>query len=202
MSALASAITGRLLVGVVCAALGLAGGYAIGYRHASAQGSVALEQLGREHAEQQAEHDRIARYRAEQATKDLQNTQALADGLAAQLAEEQRRNRVTSDHLKKEIDRVSSLYRRALDAPPEPVPACVFTRGWVRLYDQATGAELPAAAADPAGAAAPAGETGAAEQLDTGIGQARVLAHHIGYAEQCRNTAAQLDRLIDLLESR
>lgn len=184
---------------VLCAALSL---LLVGIRLGAWQGELALEQLRRQHVEQQAEHDRIARYRAEQATKDLQDAQALADGLGAQLAEEQRRNRTTTDRLNKEITRVSSLYRRALDAPPEPVPACVFTRGWVRLYDQATGAELPAAAADPAGAAAPTGETGAAEQLDSGIGQARVLAHHIGYAEQCKNTAAQLDRLIDLLESR
>lgn len=78
----------------------------------------------------------------------------------------------------------------------------MFTRGWVRLYDRATGAELPTAPADPAGAAAPAAEAAAAEQLDSGVGQAGLLAHHIDYAEQCRNTAAQLDRLIDLLEAR
>lgn len=173
-----------------------------GYRLGAWQGELDLEQLRREHSEQQAEQDRAARYRAEQDTKDLQAAQELTSGLAAQLAEEQRRNRVTSDHLKKEITRVSSLYRRALDAPPEPVPACVFTRGWVRLYDRATGAELPATAADPAGAAAPPAEAGAAEQLDSGVTQAGLLAHHVGYAEQCKNTAAQLDRLIDLLEPR
>jgi hypothetical protein len=166
-----------------------------GYQKANAEGDNALAELRTEHAE-------AARLSAEQATKTLQAEQQRAAALAARLAEQQRQNRLTTDRLNKEITRVSSLYRRALDAPPEPVPACVFTRGWVRLYDQATGAELPATAADPAGAAAPAGETGAAEQLDSGIGQARVLAHHIGYAEQCKNTAAQLERLIELLEAR
>lgn len=195
MSTLAAAVTGRLLVGVVCAAIGLGGGYAIGHRHAATQGELALEQLRREYAE-------VARLSAEQATKTLQAEQQRADGLAAQLAEQQREHRTTRDQLKKEVTRVSTLYRKALDAAPEPVPACVFTHGWVRLYDRATGAELPAAPADPAGAAAPAGEAAAAEQLDSGVSQAGLLAHHIDYAEQCRNSAAQLDRLIDLLEAR
>lgn len=148
-----------------------------------------LEAQRATHAEQREAQERRARLGAEQAAKALQ-------------AEQQRQHRTTRDQLQKEVTRVSTLYRKALDAAPEPVPACVFTRGWVRLYDRATGAELPAAPADPAGAAAPAGEAAALEQLDSGVDQARLLAHHIDYAEQCRNSAAQLDRLIDLLEAR
>lgn len=195
MSTLASGITNSLLVGVVCAAIGLGGGYAIGQRHAAARGDLALEQLRRQHAE-------AARVSAEQAAKALQAEQARADQLAAQLAEQQREHRTARDQLQKEVTRVSTLYRKALDAAPEPVPACVFTRGWVRLYDRATGAELPAAEAHPAGASAPPGEAGALEQLDSGVSQAGLLEHHIDYAEQCRNSAAQLERLIDLLEAR
>lgn len=150
-----------------------------GYQLGTRQGELALEQLRRQQAEQRR-----------------------ADALAAALADQQREHRTTRDHLQKEVTRVSSLYRKALDAAPEPVPACVFTRGWVRLYDRATGAELPAADADSAGAAASPARADAAEQLDSGINQSGLLAHHIDYAEQCRNTAAQLDRLIDLLETR
>lgn len=154
------------------------------------------------HAEQREAQERRARLSAEQAAKTLQAEQQRADALAAKLAEQQREHRTARDQLQKEVTRVSTLYRKALDAAPEPVPACVFTRGWVRLYDRATGAELPAAPADPAGAAAPAAQAAAAEQLDSGISQAGLLAHHIDYAEQCRNTSAQLERLIDLLEAR
>lgn len=161
-----------------------------------------LEAQRTTYAEQREAQERSARLDAEQAAKALQAEQQRADALAARLAEQQRQHRTTRDQLQKEVTRVSTLYRKALGAAPEPVPACVFTRGWVRLYDRATGAELPAAPADPAGAAAPAGEAAALEQLDSGVDQARLLAHHIDYAEQCRNSAAQLDRLIDLLEAR
>jgi hypothetical protein len=167
----------------------------LGYRIAERDADLELTSLRLEHAE-------AVRLSTEQAAKALQAEQQRADALAAQLAEQQREHRTTRDQLQKEVTRVSTLYRKALDAAPEPVPACVFTRGWVRLYDRATGAELPAAPADPAGAAAPAAEAAAAEQLDSGVSQAGLLAHHIDYAEQCRNSAAQLDRLIDLLEAR
>ncbi len=112
-------------------------------------------------------------------------------------AELQRKHRQTTDRLTREIARVNDLYRRALDAAPEPLPACVFTRGWVRVYDQATGAApMPPAETAP-GAAAPSTEAAALEQLDSGISQRDVLAHHVRYAEQCRNTADQLGALIN-----
>lgn len=102
----------------------------------------------------------------------------------------------------KEVTRVSTLYRKALDAAPEPVPACVFTRGWVRLYDRATGAELPAAPADPQELLRrPAKPQPLSSSIQAST-RRELLAHRIDYAEQCRNSAAQLDRLIDLLEAR
>ena len=186
------------LAGIGGLALGLTLGVLVEGWRLGAQ----LEAQRATHAEQREAQERRARLGAEQAAKALQAEQQRADALAAQLAEQQRQHRTTRDQLQKEVTRVSTLYRKALDAAPEPVPACVFTRGWVRLYDRATGAELPAAPADPAGTTAPAGEAAALEQLDSGVDQAGLLAHHIDYAEQCRNSAAQLDRLIDLLEAR
>lgn len=186
------------LAGIGGLALGLTLGVLVEGWRLGAQ----LEAQRATHAEQREAQERSARLSAEQTAKALQAEQQRADALAARLAEQQRQHRTTRDQLQKEVTRVSTLYRKALDAAPEPVPACVFTRGWVRLYDRATGAELPAAPADPAGAAAPAGEAAALEQLDSGVSQAGLLAHHIDYAEQCRNSAAQLDRLIDLLEAR
>lgn len=186
------------LAGIGGLALGLTLGVLVEGWRLGAQ----LEAQRATHAEQREAQEHRARLGAEQAAKALQAEQQRADALAARLAEQQRQHRTTRDQLQKEVTRVSTLYRKALDAAPEPVPACVFTRGWVRLYDRAIGAELPAAPADPAGAAAPPAEVAAAEQLDSGVSQAGLLAHHIDYAEQCRNTSAQLERLIDLLEAR
>lgn len=189
-------------------ALGIAAAWVIhgtaqwdqGYANASAEGAAALQTLKREHAEEIALRAQAAERDAKAAAQQLRKAYARLDQLAGELADTQRENRKTIDRLTGEIARVTTRYRKALDAAPEPLPACVFTRGFVRVWDEATGAALPAPA-DPDRAAAPAAGTGAAEQLDSGLGQADVLGHHTRYAEQCRNTAAQLDRLIDALEA-
>ena len=170
-----------------------------GYAKAYAEADAALQKLKRLHAEEIALRAQAAERDAKAAAQQLRDTLARFDQLAGELASTQRENRQTTDRLTGEIARVTTLYRQARDAAPEPLPACVFTRGFVRVWDEATGAALPASA-DPHGTAAPAARTGAVEQLDSGLGQADVLAHHIRYAEQCRNTAAQLNRLIDALE--
>ena len=55
-------------------------------------------------------------------------------------------------------------------------------------------------ATDTGRAVAQSTESRAAEQLDSGISQRDVLEHHTRYAEQCRNTATQLDLLIDAVQ--
>lgn len=170
-----------------------------GYATAKAEGKAALEQLQREYSEADAKQARQAESDAKASAKREAAQAARADKFAAELAIQQRDNRKKTDHLVGEIARVNDLYRDALDAPPKPVPACVLTRGWVRIYDEATGARMPAAV-DPAGAAAPATAGDPAEQIPSGIDQRAVLAHHVRYAEQCQGTAAQLDALINVLE--
>ena len=177
--------------------------YDQGYAKAADEGALSLEQLRGEHRQQELERARAAEASAKAAAKRLQEEQARNDQLASQLADQQRLHRQTTDRLSGEIARVNDLYRKALDAEPEPLPACVFTRGWVRVYDEATGARTAVpAAADPGRAAAQSAEALAAEQLDSGIGQSAVLAHHVRYAEQCRNVAAQLDALIDAVQEK
>lgn len=172
-----------------------------GYQRGSAEGRAALEALRASHATEQAERAELAASDAKAAAQQLQQEQAHAGQLAADLAELQRTHRQTTDRLSGEIARVNDLYRKALDAAPEPLPTCVFTRGWVRVYDQATGAAPLSAAEAAAGAAAPGAEARALEQLDSGISQGAVLAHHVRYAEQCRNLAGQLDALINAVET-
>ena len=174
--------------------------YYTGYAKAQTEGDLALETLRGEHQEQELARAQAAEASAKAAAKRLQDEQARNDKLASDLAEQQRQHRKTTDYLTGEIARVADLYREALDAPPKPLPACVFTAGFVRVWDEATGARAPAAlppAADPERTAAQVAQARAAEQLDSGISQATLLGHHIQYAEQCRNTAAQLDALID-----
>ncbi|SFQ25268.1 hypothetical protein [Ectopseudomonas toyotomiensis] len=198
--------TRPLLSVLFFAALSLAINY-IAYRHgydsAQTKGALALEKLRGEYQEQELARARAAEASAKAAAKRLQEEQARNDKLASDLAEQQRQHRQTTDRLSGEIARVNDLYREALDAPPKPLPACVFTAGFVRVWDESTGARAPAAlpaAADPERAAAQVAQARAAEQLDSGISQAALLGHHIQYAEQCRNTAAQLDALIDAVE--
>ncbi|MBU0809630.1 MAG: DNA-packaging protein [Gammaproteobacteria bacterium] len=171
----------------------------LGYRYAERGGELALEQLRSDHQALELKRAQAAAADAKAAAKRLQDEQARNDQLAADLAEQQRQYRQTTDRLTGEIARVNDLYRDALDAPPKPLPACVFTAGWVRIYDEATGAAVPAAA-DPGRTAAQVAEGHAAEQLDSGISQRAVLSHHVRYAEQCKNTAAQLDALIDAVQ--
>lgn len=178
----------------------LSDAYDVGYAKAQTEGALALETLRGEHQEQELARARAAEASAKAAAKRLQEAQAQNDKLASDLAEQQRQHRKITDYLTGEIARVADLYRKALDAEPEPLPACVFTAGWVRIYDEATGARAPTAlpaAADPERAAAQVAQARAADQLDSGVSQNAVLAHHIRYAEQCKNTAAQLDALID-----
>lgn len=194
---------GLLLLALWCFLSALHDAYDLGYAKAADEGALALEQLRGEHRQQELERARAAEASAKAAAKRLQEEQARTNQLASQLADQQRLHRQTTDRLSGEIARVNDLYREALDAPPKPLPACVFTRGFVRLWDEATGARAPVPeAAYPDRTAAQGAEALAAEQLDSGIGQSAILAHHVRYAEQCRNLAAQLDALIDAVQEK
>ncbi|MFI8383336.1 hypothetical protein [Pseudomonas sp. NPDC079086] len=173
-----------------------------GFAQAQSDGDLALEKLRREHVQLDLERAEAREASAKAAAKKLLDEQARNYKLAADLADQQRSNRQTIDRLTGEIARVNDLYRDALDAPPKPLPACVFTAGWVRVYDEATGAVAAGmpTATDTDRAAAQSTEGRAAEQLDSGISQRDVLEHHTRYAEQCRNTGAQLDLLIDAVQ--
>lgn len=175
--------------------------YDIGFARAKAEGEAALEKQRAEHNQAEGERALQAAADAKAAATALREQTQRADQIAARLADQQRQYRQTTDRLTGEIARVNDLYRAALDAPPVPLPDCRFTRGFVRVWDEATGAAVPTTAhADPGRTAQAAADAGAADQLDAGIGRADLLRHHIRYAEQCRATAAQLGALIDVLE--
>jgi len=177
----------------------LQGAYDKGFAQAQSDGDLALEKLRLEHTQVELDQTRRAADSAKAAAKKLLDEQARNDKLAADLADQQRTSRKTTDRLTEEIARVNDLYLKALDAEPEPLPACVFTVGWLRVYDEATGAI--AAGMPPAiDTGRVAAQSAEGRALDSGISQRDVLEHHTRYAEQCRNTAAQLDLLIDAVQ--
>lgn len=178
------------------------GAYDDGYAKAQVAGDLALEKLKGEHQAGELVRAQAVADSAKATAKKLQDKQARNDKLSSDLVNQQRMYRQTTDRLSGEIARVNDLYRKALDAEPEPVPACVFTAGWVRVYNEATGAiaaRVPAPAVS-GGIAAPSAEARAADQLDSGVSPSGLLAHHVRYAEQCRNTSDQLDTLIKAVQ--
>jgi len=190
-------VAGLLMIALWAFLTALHDAHDTGYALAEAKGQAALEQLRTEYANADAARALQAAADAKAAANALRQQTQRADQVAARLADQQRQYRQNTDRLTGEIARVNDLYRAALDAPPVPLPDCRFTRGFVRVWDEATGAAMPA---HSGGAAATSADAGAADQLDAGIGRADLLRHHIRYAEQCRTTAAQLDALIDVLE--
>ncbi|AJO77500.1 hypothetical protein [Pseudomonas sp. MRSN 12121] len=176
-------------------------GYDQGFAQAKANGAAEIAILRETHAlEKKAATDR--------ALADLQAEQAKGNQLASQLADTRDNLRKTTDKLTGEISYVTNLYRRAIGAQPEPLPACVFTTGFVRVWNAANGVSTASTAMPTqnttSGTAAPSSRAGAADELDSGIGQAQVLFNQVRNGEQYGACRAQLNRMIDwaLNESR
>lgn len=168
-------------------------GYDEGYAVAKAEGDKALAERDRAHA--QASTDA-----ANKAVEDLRTEQARGNQLARQLADTRDNLRKTTDQLTGEIAHVTKLYRRSLDAQPEPLPVAVFTNGFVRVWNSAngitTGTAVPSPG-NPSGTAAAPSRTEAADDLDSGLGQAQLLANQVRNGELHNTCRAQLNRLID-----
>ncbi|MBP5144060.1 DNA-packaging protein, partial [Pseudomonas chlororaphis] len=177
-------------------------GYDQGFAKAQSDGATEIANLKKTYAlEKQAETAR--------ALADLQAEQTRGNQLASQLADTKDNLRKTTDKLTGEITHVTKLYRRAIDAQPEPLPACVFTTGFVRVWNAANGAStastaMPAQNAATSGTATPSSGAGATDELDSGVGQTQVLFNQVRNGEQYGACRAQLNRMIDwaLNESR
>jgi len=117
--------------------------------------------------------------------------------------------------LEKEIDYVTTHYRAGPAAQPKPLPACIFTTGFVGLYNNAIGATsavigdtMPASSANgdtqrTDGATNTATTTAAeSDKLQpSNIKQADILQHVTEYGARCMAIEAQLNGLIDYLEN-
>lgn len=188
---------------VLLAALGWAI-YHRGYQQAEREGQLAMAELKREQADAEREQAKeLLRATANARAAERRAVQLAHEAEARQLAE-QRQHAAESATLKQRITHVTTLYKRALDAAPEPLPVCLFTRGWLRDYNAALGlpgAELSAGATSPA-AAPDAARAADAELLASGITAADILAHASDYGRYCRDLASQTNALIDVIEQR
>lgn len=178
-------------------------GYEQGYAAASAESEAALADLKRQHAQERQAQAEAGKAAAEQAAQRLASEVRRGNELATALDAKKTELRATTEHLTGEIARVTTLYRRARDAQPEPLPAAVFTVGYGRLWNEAlginarsSGAGLPVSAASGR-ADAPASGAAAPDDLASTLTPALLLANHIRNAEAASACRTQLNALID-----
>lgn len=173
-------------------------GYDEGFALAKASGDKATADLREAYAREKLRIANAATETANKATVDLRAEQAKGNQLASQLADTKESLRKTTDKLTGEIAHVTKLYRRALDAQPEPLPVAVFTTGFVRVWNTANGisATVPAQRS-ASGTAAPPSGTGTADDLDSGLTQDQLLTNQVRNGELHASCRAQLNSLID-----
>lgn len=179
-------------------------GYDQGFALAKAQGDAALDK-------QKADHEAELRRLAEAATADLKKaadeliaSQAYGNQLAADLVAKRDELRAVTEKLNGEIQRVTTLYRRALDAQPEALPPALFTVGFVRVWNNAlfgtataSAAAVPSTGTTTSGADATPSGPSAADDLIAGVTRADLLANQIRNGEGYAACRAQLTQLID-----
>ncbi|WP_339429491.1 DNA-packaging protein [Pseudomonas taetrolens] len=175
--------------------------YDAGHALAKSAGDEALAELREAHAMEKTEAAEARTAAALKANTILRAEQARGSQLAVLLADTKINLRKTTDQLTGEISRVTKLYRRALDAQPEPLPVAVFTTGFVRVWNTANGisATNPTVPAPSSTIriASPPGGTGAPDDLDSGLSQNQLLTNQVRNAELHGICRAQLNGLID-----
>lgn len=109
--------------------------------------------------------------------------------------------------LRQEIDYVTTHYRQSPAATPEPLPACIFTAGFVSVYNGAISPGGAITTTVPVASSAARADTTAntTEALDalqpSDISQRDILHHISGYGSRCQAIETQLNGLIDYLEN-
>lgn len=141
-------------------------------------------------------------------TKDaLAQTQSqLADAnrTVSQLISDKQSIEERNTALQKEIQHVTTHWLPPGKTKAEPQPACVFTHGFVRVYNQSitTGAAGMSAVAPASSVDSSAKSTAVAdfEMQPIDIGRADILQHIGQYGAHCQNIESQLNHLLDYLE--
>lgn len=171
----------------------------IGYDRAKAKGDKALSDLREEHADLRAQvaEENLVLYR--QQVSRANEAEALMLHAQGELA-------TARKQLQERIPNVTTVYKPARNAAPVAIPRAVFTCGWLRDYNAALGATVPAPAECAVTTSAQAGTWPApgsdAELLESRVTPADILAHVQDYGLWAQNNLVQLQQLLDLNASK
>ena len=187
---------------VIAAAIGLAfyKTYEFGYRNAQAVGNSQLAQYkdSIDHAQAANAQDAFAKY-----AKGVQSGQAAE----AQFFTTTQAESTQAAAIKGQIDAVAQPHipvtlvsSLSSGASTEPVYRCVFSRGFVRLWNAATGATDDSGSAVPAGSdsSGPALGAGSDEAADSGVSQADILDWLVDFANIKRTDENKLKAIRSL----
>ena len=184
----------------IVAAIGIAiGAWAV---NGNAQAQIARLQTA--HTEQLLDAESARLEGAIAAAKRLRDEQQKAIQAGAELVQLRQQLATTQTELARKVAHVTTTYRPAPDAPAVAIPEPVFTWGFVRVWNAATGAcavpEADAAGRDDAAASAcqAPGADPAGDLAPSGLSEADILHGINDYASRCRGIEAQLGALIDL----
>ena len=143
-------------------------------------------------------------------TKDslAQTQRQLADAnrTVSQLISDKQNIEERNTALQKEIQHVTTHWLPPGKTKAEPQPACVFTHGFVRVYNQSITTSAGAggmSAIAPAGSVEGSAKTTAVtdyEMQPSDIDRADILQHIGQYGTHCQNIESQLNHLLDYLE--
>lgn len=143
----------------------------------------------------------------EQELANVQQLLQLADQTVKQLRQDKATTAAQAGELQREIDYVTEHWTPPGKTAAEPAPACVFTNGFVRVYNSAIGAanhsgsDMPSTLrATGAAGTASATQTADSSLQPSAIQRADILQHITSYGQQCQDTTDQLNSLIDYLE--
>lgn len=129
-----------------------------------------------------------------------------ANQAVKQLQHQQQITAARNKALQGEIDHVTQTWLPPGKQVAEPQPACVFTRGFVRVYNQSiqndsSTANMPAAARAGNVDGTPDTAAVATDLQESGIGRADILQHINQYGQRCQDIEAQLTALQEYLLS-
>lgn len=188
-------LTGWLLAAaLLTAALSAWAGYTAGHDSAATAGNLKLAEL-------RLQSQMNSTLNAMSYATQVQERTLIAFKLADDLQAERDAHAATRLTLDKRIAHVTKQYRTALDAPPQPLPQCVFTAGFVSVFDASIGSPERHASDHPAtGRNDSTNTSDPAAELDSGITQADILQHIGAYGQRCLGLEAQLNTVLDSVE--
>ncbi len=189
-------ISTDLVTHSIAVALGIAVGFGV------AAGPMARQEAA--HTQQLLDAESARLDGAIAAAKRLRDEQQKAIQAGAELVQLRQQLATTQTELARKVAHVTTTYRPAPDAPAVAIPEPVFTWGFVRVWNAATGAcavpEADAAGRDDASASAcqAPGADPAGDLAPSGLSEADILHGVNDYATRCRGIEAQLGTLIDI----